>query len=117
MDSMNVTKKKSADIIIHIEQNFNRSQATGLNALIFLALREDTSVAYQWRSHSFEDIPDQIIGWCGCINKRHLAELATVIANGLRDEIFPAALDTENSQAVDEQAIEPLNQPTLLSDY
>ncbi|MEH1797395.1 hypothetical protein [Nostoc sp.] len=114
---MNITDMKPPDIITHIEQNFNRAQATGLNALIFLALREDTSVAYQWRSHVFEDIPDQIIGWCGCMDKHDLVELATAIANGLLDDIFPVALDTENHQKPTVQASDDQKQPTLLSDY
>ncbi|MEH1852670.1 MAG: hypothetical protein V7L11_13645 [Nostoc sp.] len=114
---MNLTEIKPADIITHIEQNFNRSQATGLNSLIFLALREDTSVAYQWRSWGFEDIPKQVIDWCGCMDEHDLIELALSITNCLYDEILPAAVELKNAQAVDVQAIEEQFQPTLLSDY
>ncbi len=114
---MNLTDINPVDIITHIKQNFNRDQAVGLNSLIFLALREDTSVACQWRSWGSEDIPDQVIGWCGRMDEHDLLELAASIANGLLDEDFTAALDTENAKRPTVQAIDDQNQPTLLSDY
>ncbi|MEH2307014.1 hypothetical protein [Nostoc sp.] len=114
---MDLTDIKPVDIITHIEQNFNRSQATGLNCLIFLALREQTSVAYQHKEYCFEDIPEQIIAWCDCMDEHDLVGLATEIANGLWDENIAAAVEPGNAETQSAQPIEDQNQPTLLSDY
>ncbi|MDZ8135170.1 MAG: hypothetical protein RM049_07675 [Nostoc sp. DedQUE04] len=109
---MNVT-----EIITYIEQNFNRTQAIGLNSLIFLSLREDTSVGYQWKSWGFVDIPKQVIDWCGCMDEHDLIELATAIANCLIDGIIPTAVEPANAQIIAMQAIDKQKQPSLLSDY
>ncbi|QLE41694.1 hypothetical protein FD723_15565 [Nostoc sp. C052] len=106
-----------AEIITHIEQNLNRTQATGLNCLIFLALREGSDVAHHWNEWGFADIPQQVIVWCDELLEDELLNVATAIINGLLDDIFTAALGTENAQKLTPQAIKPQNQPTLLSDY
>lgn len=117
MDDMNLTDIKPVDIITHIERNFNRAQATGLNALIFLALREETSIAYQHKEYCFEDIPEQIIAWCDGLEENDLLELATEITSGLLDEIIAGQIASESGKSQIPQAIEPQKQPTLLSDY
>ncbi|MEH1824471.1 MAG: hypothetical protein V7L22_03730 [Nostoc sp.] len=114
---MNLTEIKPADIITHIEQNFNRSQATGLNCLIFLALREGSDVAHHWNEWGFADIPQQVIAWCDELQEDELLEVATAIINGLLDEIITAARDTGNAQRLTPQAIDHQKQPSLLSDY
>lgn len=87
---MNVTDIKPVDIITHVEQNFNRSQATGLNALIVLALREQTSVAYQHKEYCFEDIPEQIIAVCDSLDEYHLLFLVVEITSWLLGEVKSA---------------------------
>ncbi|MEH2381125.1 MAG: hypothetical protein V7K27_19935 [Nostoc sp.] len=114
---MNITDIKPPDIITHIEQNFSRTQATGLNCLIFLSLREQTTVAYQRKEWGFEDIPEQIITWCDSLKECELIQLAEEIASGLLDEIIGAAVEPTNAQIVTMQAIEAKANTPLLSDY
>ncbi|MEH1802161.1 hypothetical protein [Nostoc sp.] len=103
---MNVTDIKPSDIITHLNnQNKNYCQATGLNALIFLALREQTTVAHQHKELGFDDIPEQIIAWCDCLDEYDLTELAAEIANGLWDENIAAALVIKISEPIAVQAI------------
>jgi hypothetical protein len=89
----NLTDIKPTDIITHIEQNFNRPQAIGLNCLIFLALREGTNVGHQRKEWGFGDIPEQMITWCDQLDNDDLLELGTAIANGLYDEIIVSGLE------------------------
>lgn len=114
---MNVTEINRLDIIAHIEQNFNRTQATGLNCLIFLALREQTTIAYQRKEWAFEDIPEQIIQACDSLEQTELIELSADIAAGLLDEIIMAAVEPTNAQIIAMQAIEAKVNTPLLSDY
>lgn len=114
---MNITDIKPPDIITHIEQNFNRSQATGLNCLIFLSLREQTTVAYQKKEWGFEDIPEQIVTWCDSLEEGELIQLAEEITAGLLDEIIAAAVEPTNAQILTMQAIEAKVSIPLLSDY
>lgn len=124
---MNLTQPE--EIITHIEQNFNHAQATGLNCLIFLALREQTSVAYHWNEWGFADIPQQVIAWCDELQEDDLLDLTTQITVGLLEElvtnlpkpengeITTAALVSVNAEPVAVQAIEPEYIAPLLSDY
>jgi hypothetical protein len=112
-----LTDIKPTDIITHIEQNFNRTQAIGLNCLIFLALREGTNVGHQRKEWGFGDIPEQMITWCDQLDNDDLLELGTAIANALFDEIITMSMFTENAQNYAVQAIDHQKQPTLLSDY
>jgi hypothetical protein len=114
---MNLTEIKPIDIIIHIEQNFNRTQATGLNCLIFLALREQTTIAYQRKEWGFEDIPEYIVSWCDSLEEDDLIQLAADIAAGLLDEIIGAAVEPTSAQIITMQAIESKVCTPLLSDY
>jgi hypothetical protein len=114
---MNLTEIKPIDIIIHIEQNFNRTQATGLNCLIFLALREQTTIAYQRKEWGFEDIPEYILGWCDSLEENDLIQLAVDITAGLLDEIIGAAVESKNPESIAVQAIEAKVNTPLLSDY
>jgi hypothetical protein len=114
---MNPTEIKPIDIIIHIEQNFNRTQATGLNCLIFLALREQTTIAYQRKEWGFEDIPEYILSWCDSLEENDLIQLAADIAAGLLDEIIPAAVEPKEAEPVAMQVIEQKVNTPLLSDY
>ncbi|WP_445629285.1 hypothetical protein [Nostoc sp. DSM 114167] len=79
---MNVT-----EIINYVEQNFNRAQATGLNSLIFLALREQTTVVHQRKEQGFDDIPRHIAAWCDELPDQYLLAIATAINTHLLDEL------------------------------
>lgn len=114
---MNITGINHLDIITHIHQNFNRTQATGLNCLIFLSLREQTTIAYQKKEWRFEDIPEQVIAWCDSLEEDDLIELGADIAAGLLDEIIAAAVEPTNAQILAMQAIEAKVNTPLLSDY
>ncbi|MEH1916978.1 hypothetical protein [Nostoc sp.] len=113
---MNLTDIKTSDIIAKIG-DFNRAQAIGLNCLIFLALREQTSVTRQHEEFGFEDIPPQIAQSCDRLDDDALLDLAGQITFCLVTEKATAAADEENAQLLVEQAIYDQNQPTLLSDY
>ncbi|MEH2246388.1 hypothetical protein [Nostoc sp.] len=130
--SNSLTDMKRVNIITYIEQNFSRTQATDLNCLIFLSMREQTTVAFQHEELGFDDIPLRIVNWCDEQDEDVLLELATRITASLLDdlleietqvlyysldEIAAAALSTKNAQSATAQVIEPQNQPTLLSDY
>ncbi|MEH2031239.1 MAG: hypothetical protein V7K67_16515 [Nostoc sp.] len=112
-----LTDVNPIDIITHIEQNFNRTQATGLNCLIFLSLREQTTVAYQRKEWGFEDIPEQIVSWCDSLEECGLIQLAEEITAGLLDEIIAAAVEPTNAQIIAMQEIEAKVNTPLLSDY
>lgn len=112
---MNVTDIKLSDIIAKIG-DFNRAQSTGLNCLIFLAVREETTVTYQKEEMGFEDIPPQIARLCDRLDDA-LLDLAGRITLALIMEKNAAALDEENAQLIAVQAIDDQKQPTLLSDY
>ena len=113
--SNTLTDISSNDIITHIEQNFSHAQATGLNCLIFLSMREQTTVAFQHEELGFKDIPQQIVTWCDGLDVDDLLELATRITAGLLDdlletgtqvltdlleEVTAAALNTKSAQNV-----------------
>ncbi|AVH71574.1 hypothetical protein [Nostoc sp. 'Lobaria pulmonaria (5183) cyanobiont'] len=113
---MNVTDTKPVDIITRIG-NFNHTQAIGLNCLIFLAVREQTTVTYQYEELGFEDIPQQIVTLCDRLDDDALLDLAGQITFCLVTEKTAAALEEENAQLLAAQAIDDQKQPTLLSDY
>lgn len=77
--SNSLTDVNPNDIITHVEQNFSRAQATGLNCLIFLSIREQTSVSYQHEELGFDDIPQQIVTWCDRLDVDALLELTARI--------------------------------------
>ncbi|MDM9582305.1 hypothetical protein [Nostoc sp. GT001] len=114
---MNVTEINRLDILAHIMGSFNRAQNTGLNCLIFLALREQTTIAYQKKEWGFEDIPQQIIVWCDSLEENDLIELGADIAAGLLEELVTDSRDAQKAKRPTVQGIEPQKQPTLLSDY
>ena len=114
---MNVTEINRLDIVSHIEQNFNRTQTTGLNCLIFLALQEKSTIAYQKKEWGFEDIPEQIIQACDSLEEIELIELGADIAAGLLEEITGAAVEPTSAQIIAMQAIEAKINTPLLSDY
>lgn len=110
--------QKPVDIILYIEQNFTRAQANGLNALVFLAMREQTSVAYQQMEWGFTDIPQEIIALCDSLDEYHLVFLGVEIASWLLGGKKATILaEAENAQTVAVQAIEPQSITPLLSDY
>jgi len=112
MDEMSVT-----GIITYIEQHFNRQQATGLNSLIFLALREQTTVMHQRKKLGFDDIPVPIASWCDELPDQYLLQVATAIITVLLDEITNRSIFAKNAQNHAVRAVEGQNKPTLLSDY
>lgn len=72
------------NLVAHIEMNFTRAQATGLASLIFLSLREQTTLAYQWDEWGFTDIPQEFITWCDeQLEEDDLISLAADIAASL----------------------------------
>jgi hypothetical protein len=48
----------------------------------------------------FEDIPEQVIAWCDCLNEDDLTQLAAEIANGLWDENIAAAIGIKTSETL-----------------
>lgn len=113
---MNVTEINLENIITRIG-NFDLAQAAGLNCLIFLALREQTTVTYQFEENDFDDIPEEIVRLCDEFDDKYRLDLAGRITLALIMEKNAAALDEENAQYLATQAIDAQNQPTLLSDY
>jgi hypothetical protein len=83
-----ITNMDEIEILTHIEQNLDHPQATGLNCLIFLSLREQTSIAYQQHQWRFSDIPEQIIQWCDALEKSHLLYLSIKIGSLLMHGII-----------------------------
>ncbi|WP_445626445.1 hypothetical protein [Nostoc sp. DSM 114167] len=113
---MTVTNTKPDDIIARIG-DFNRTQATGLNVLIFLAVREQTTVTYQYEEIGYDDIPQQIVNLCDRLDDDDLLDLAGRITLALIAEENSAALDEENAQSLAAQAIGAQSQLNSLSDY
>ncbi|MEH1805375.1 hypothetical protein [Nostoc sp.] len=113
---MNVTDIKPSDIIAKIG-DFDRAQSTGLNILIFLAVREQTDVSSQLEEVGFADIPQEIVWLCDQLDDDALLDLAGQITFCLVTEKATAAVDEENALLLAAQAIDDQKQPTLLSDY
>lgn len=92
---------KSTDLITYIYKNFSRSEAIGLNCLIFLALHRNTTVAYQHQTMRFEEISDQIIEWCDELEgDDDLLEVAKQITlNLLEVEVNAAAPEDKTAQS------------------
>ncbi|MGF1987882.1 MAG: hypothetical protein RMY62_008465 [Nostoc sp. ZfuVER08] len=122
--------KTPAEIISDIANSLTRTQAAGLNALIFLSLREETSIAYQHKEWGFLDIPGFIVAWCDYLDEDDLLELVTeIISTTLSDELVTNLRGTENgeiatasreeksAQITAAQAFEPNPTPSLLSAY
>ncbi|MEH2224405.1 hypothetical protein [Nostoc sp.] len=111
---MNVT-----EIIAHIEQNFNRAQAIGLNTLIFQALREQSSVSRQRKELGFDDIPEEITVLCDELEINYeLLDLTRRIITGLINGRYrPRPTRRKNNASLGVQAIDDQKQPALLSDY
>ncbi|XHR81384.1 MAG: hypothetical protein ACFKPT_24685 [Gloeotrichia echinulata GP01] len=69
--------------MIEILDKLERPSACGLAALIFIAKREQTSVAYQHKKWNFSEIPHHIIDYInGLEDEEHLA-IAQQLVNGL----------------------------------
>ncbi|MEH1849271.1 MAG: hypothetical protein V7L25_30955 [Nostoc sp.] len=96
------------DIITRIG-DFNRTQAAGLNCLIFLSVRERTTIAYQHKECCFGDIPIDIVAMCDQLDDDALLDLAGRITLALIMEKTAAALEEENAQHVAVQAIDHQN--------
>ncbi|MEH2287187.1 hypothetical protein [Nostoc sp.] len=91
-----LTEAKLIDIITRIG-NFDRAQAAGLNCLIFLAVREETTVTYQYEEIGFDDIPKEIVRLCDRLDDDDLLDLAGRITLALIMEKNAAALSEENA--------------------
>ena len=101
---MNVTDIKPGDIIAQIG-DFNRAQAASLNCLIFMAVREETTVTCQYEEIGFEDIPERIVTLCDLLDDDELLGLAGQITLSLIAETVAAALDEENAQLLAAQEL------------
>jgi hypothetical protein len=88
-------KHQRQDLVGYMEESFNPAQALGLNCLIFLSLREQTSIAYQWDEWGFTDIPLQVITWCDQMEEPELLWLTTDIAVGLVKKIIADGIEEE----------------------
>ncbi len=64
----------------------NHKQLTGLCCLVFLAIREKTTIEHQWEEWGFDDIPHQIILDCE-MDDAGLLELATTAATYLLEDL------------------------------
>ena len=103
---MNLAEINRQNIVSYIERNFNRTQVTGLNCLIFLALREKSTIAYQKKEWGFEDLSEQIVSWCDSLGEIELIELGADIAASLLEEIITAAVEPTSAQVIAMQTIE-----------
>lgn len=70
------------EIIFHL----NHVQLTGLGCLVFLAIREKTTLHYQWKEWGFTDIPNETILELE-MSDAGLLELATAIATYLLEDL------------------------------
>ncbi|MBG1267757.1 hypothetical protein [Nostoc sp. WHI] len=93
-----LTETNRLNIVAHVQKTFNRSQATGLNCLIFLALREQTTVKYQHEEWGFDDISEQIVTSCDQFDDDELIALAADIATGLLEELVADQQKGDRSQ-------------------
>ncbi|MEH1874116.1 hypothetical protein [Nostoc sp.] len=82
---INITEIKPVDIITRIG-NLTRTQAMGLNCLVFLAVREQTTVTCQHEEVGFDDIPEWIIGLCDWLDDDGLLDLAEQITIKVRSQ-------------------------------
>ncbi|BAY78375.1 hypothetical protein NIES25_48490 [Nostoc linckia NIES-25] len=76
-----------SNIIAYIDRYFDRRQSIGLNCLIFLSLREQTTIAHQLKEWGFTDISEQVITWIDALDEDSQILLATDIAAGLLEEL------------------------------
>ncbi len=95
METTTLTDISRQDIVAYIEESFNPAQAAGLNCLIFLSLREQSTVAYQWDEWGFTDIPQQVITWCDELKEHELRLLTVDIAIGLVKKFIADGFEEE----------------------
>ncbi|MBG1267756.1 hypothetical protein [Nostoc sp. WHI] len=82
-------------LLAYIYENFSRSEATGLNCLIFLALHRETTVLYQRQTMGFSEVPSQVIQWCDQLEGDDLLEVAKQITlNLLEVKVSAEAMDS-----------------------
>ena len=70
------------EILFHL----NHTQLTGLGCLAFLAIREKSTLKYQWKEWGFTDIPLETILEFE-LDDTGLLELATAIATYLLEDL------------------------------
>lgn len=45
-------------------EQLTTAQLAGLGALVYLAIREETTVLYQFEEWGFDDVPQEIVAYC-----------------------------------------------------
>ncbi|WP_242045462.1 MULTISPECIES: hypothetical protein [unclassified Calothrix] len=75
--------KQETDIYSHVSEHFDRAQASGLQVLIYMALREQTSIAYQHKELNFHDIPLNIVLSVDALSEDEQLYLASQIASDM----------------------------------
>lgn len=70
------------EILFHL----NHTQLTGLGCLAFLAIREKTTLEYQWKEWGFTDITRETILECE-LDDAGLLELATAAATYILEDL------------------------------
>jgi hypothetical protein len=84
-------KIQALDILLYTQHHFDRAKILGFQTLIYLSLREQTSIAHQHKEMGFADIPLDIVLSTDCLDEDEQLYLAAQIA----DEIFESAVRVE----------------------
>lgn len=88
-----------AHILEYTQQHLDRSQILGLQTLIYLSLREQTSIAYQHKEMGFTDIPLELATATDALSEEEQLYLAAQIADEIFEDIaFTAASGKTNTQ-------------------
>lgn len=74
--------------------DFNRPQALGVVALIFIAQREQTSVSYQWKEWGYSDIPETLVGCIDELDDDDQFAIASKIATEFAEDDLSAYIET-----------------------
>lgn len=73
----------------------DRPKVYGLQALIYMSLREQTSIAYQHEELNFSDIPPEVISRVDELSEEEQLYLAAQIADDIFEEDLLKARDTK----------------------
>jgi hypothetical protein len=83
IEKFNTSDTEQDIVISQILSSLNCSQLAGLNTLLFLSIREKSSIAYQYKEWAFTDIPSKVIYCCDNLDNKQQLKLAIQIAEKL----------------------------------
>lgn len=72
--------------ILEKMSDFNRPQALGVAALIFIAHREQTSLHHQWEELGFSDIPETFVDSIDQLDGDYQFAIASFVAKKFTEE-------------------------------